>query len=86
MSVLRHLESHRGFIRSNRDYLYRSLLAWEPLLTAWAGVDDGALEEMRPLLARTYRFLAPRFMPVTEWLRTNRPAKKPKDIGVRMAW
>ena len=85
MAMLRHLDSHRGFIRSNRDWLYRCHMAWEPTLAAWATEAKSPSPDMRPLLLRTYQFLAPRFMPVTEWLKTNKPVKK-ADIGVRMSW
>jgi hypothetical protein len=39
----------------------------------------------RPLLASTYRFLAPRYMPMTEWLSPAQPtrAKPPKR---QMTW
>ena len=84
--VLRNLDSHRGFIRSNRDWLYRSHMAWEPLLADWDKIADETTDTLRPLLARTYQFLAPRFMPVTEWLKTAKAAKKP-DTGPRtMVW
>jgi hypothetical protein len=85
MAMLRHLDSHRGFIRSNRDWLYRSYMAWEPILAGWDEEDKSPSADMRPLLLRTYQFLAPRFMPVTEWLKTNKPAKK-ANVGVRMTW
>ena len=85
MAMLRHLDSHRGFIRSNRDWLYRSHMAWEATLAAWDRQDRSPSPDLRPLLVRTYQFLAPRFMPVTEWLKTNKPVKK-ADIGVRMTW
>ena len=85
MAMLRHLDSHRGFIRSNRDWLYRCHMAWEPTLAAWATDAELPSPDMRPLLLRTYQFLAPRFMSVTEWLKTNKPVKK-ADIGVRMSW
>lgn len=85
MAVLRHLESHRGFIRVNRDWLYRSQLAWEPVLEAWDQTSETPEEDMRALLTRTYQFLAPRFMPFTEWLKVAKPSRKPKTGG-RMAW
>lgn len=85
MAVLRHEESHRGFIRSNRDWLYRSFLAWDPLLAEWDLLHERQVDDIRPLLIRTYQFLAPRFMPVTEWLKAQKPPKK-TDIGVRMIW
>ena len=85
MAVLRHIDSHRGFIRSNRDWLYRSHMAWEPVLAEWDKIGAASEEDRRVLLARTYQFLAPRYMPVTEWLKGNKPAKK-AEIGARMAW
>lgn len=85
MAVLHHLDSHRGFIRSNRDWLYRSHMAWEPLLLEWDSLADSSDDDLRGLLSRTYQFLAPRFMPVTEWLKGRRPAPK-LEIGKRMEW
>ena len=67
LSVLRAAEAERAFIRSNRDWLYRTSRAWSPLLDEWARsgvVLDGFAWG---LLSRTYQFLAPRYMPVTEW-------------------
>jgi hypothetical protein len=67
LATLRNLESQRTFIRSNRDWLYRTLRAWQPLLLEWANVGFTFDEPMRMALENAYRFLAPRFMSVTEW-------------------
>jgi hypothetical protein len=83
MAALRHIESHRNFIRANRDWLYRSQRAWEPILLEWDPIQP-PLEAGRPLLERTYHFLAPRFMPVTEWISFLRPKPKAKLSG--MVW
>ena len=84
MAALRHIESHRNFIRANRDWLYRSQRAWDPILAAWDEAEPVPDEAMRNLLARTYHFLAPRYMPTTEWVSTLRP---PKQKAVRgMVW
>ena len=85
MAALRHLESHRHFIRANRDWLYRSHMAWEPLLADWDKAGEALNEPLRALLARTYQFLAPRFMPVTEWLKHRKTNPKP-GAGPRMEW
>ena len=90
MAALRHVESHRSFIRTNRDWLYRSYTAWEPLLAQWDKADcdkagDALNETLRVLLIRTYQFLAPRFMPVTEWIKTRKSPRKP-EAGMRMEW
>jgi hypothetical protein len=82
MSALRNADSQRAFIRSNRDWLYRSLRAWEPILGEWDKVED---ECPRGLLPRTYRFLAPRFMSVTEWVSQTRPPAAKEQVR-RMEW
>lgn len=85
MAALRNANSQRTFIRSSRDFLYRSLRAWQPILDEWeaAGTDfdDGA----RELLGRTYQFLAPRYMPVTEWLSPTRPERSKAPVR-HMTW
>ncbi|MBC7800111.1 MAG: hypothetical protein H7Z10_05780 [Gemmatimonadaceae bacterium] len=86
LDLLRHLDTHRAMIRAHRDWLYCSLRAWEPILAAWeaAGIDwsDGTW----PLLGRTYRFLAPRFMPMQEWQLTTRAKVNEGAMGTRMIW
>lgn len=72
MAVLGSMEAERAFIRSSRDWLYRTSRAWSPLLDEW-GRTGLVLDELTwGLLARTYQFLAPRYMPVTEWQTTGR--------------
>lgn len=68
LATLRHAERHRSFIRQHRDWLYRSSRAWEPILAEWDSVVPGQDEALWARLNRTYQFLAPRFMPVQEWL------------------
>jgi hypothetical protein len=85
MAALRNANSQRTFIRSSRDFLYRSLRAWQPILDEWGAagsdLDDGA----RELLGRTYQFLAPRYMPVTEWLSPTRPERTKAPVR-QMTW
>ena len=87
MAALRNVDRQRLFIRSNRDWLYRSQRAWEPLLTEWddiAGIQD---QGFWPLLNRSYRFLAPRFMAVTEWTRATRQMPRRKNQkNMPMIW
>jgi len=87
MAALRHADSQRAFIRSNRDWLYRSQLAWEATLAAWDAASPIAGDTTSALLAITYRFLAPRYMPVTEWLRGVKRAGRQKELGgPSMVW
>lgn len=67
MSALRNSDSQRTFIRSARDWLYRTQRAWHSLLLEWETAEIGLDQGMMHLLNRSYQFLAPRFMPVTEW-------------------
>ena len=86
MSVLRNIESQRRFIRFNRDWLYRSQRAWEPLLELWDGVPKVNDEKTALLFARTYQFLAPRFMPTTEWQVTGRQKRSRTAAAAHMTW
>ena len=83
--LLRNAASQRAFIRSNRDWLYRTQRSWEPVLDRWGGTADGAAEDMGALLATTYQFLAQRFLPATQWQRPGQPSRS-KHSTARMTW
>ena len=85
MSALRNADSQRAFIRANRDWLYRTQRAWQSLLVEWDAAGSSFDEGMMLLLNRTYQFLAPRFMAVTEWVAVLRPGKKQKKER-QMVW
>jgi len=85
MAALRNADSQRTFIRSNRDWLYRAQRAWQSLLTEWDRAGISFDEGMMLLLNRSYQFLAPRFMPVTEWVAVLRPGKQPPKTR-QMVW
>jgi hypothetical protein len=85
MAALRNTESQRTFIRSNRDWLYRTQRAWQPLLLEWDAAGIGLDDGIQLLLNRTYHFLAPRFMPVTEWASATRSMHKYESVR-RMVW
>lgn len=84
--MLRNMDAHRAFIRSNRDWLYRSQRAWQPILEAWENVDLQIIPAPAALVGRTYQFLAPRFMPVTEWTLMTRPQRTKPAPQRLMAW
>ncbi len=81
-NMLRNLDAQRGFIRSNRDWLYRSQRAWEPILDRWTRTSN--VDDTGPLLTETYQFLAPRFMPTTAWRAWNERKRGP--AAARMTW
>ena len=84
--VLRDLEGWRPAIRLHRDWLYSSLRAWEGVLTAWEGGAAHWSPDTWTLLRRTYRFLAPRFMPVQEWHLMTRAQRAEDAPRVPMVW
>ena len=87
LAALRNLESQKTFIRSNRDWLYRTVRAWQPLLLEWEGIGSVFDQRARAALEHTYHFLAPRFMPVKEWMTASNPAKGGKKGQERgMVW
>ena len=86
IATLRNSQSQCAFIRSNRDWLYRSLRAWEDLLASWEAPEAGVDEQGRRLVLRTYQFLAPRFMPVSEWNSALRDAVVPKKKVPQLVW
>lgn len=85
LTALRLDAEQQRFVRSNRDWLYRSLRGWQPILDAWATAAEIDERERWALIERTYRFLAPRFMSVKEWLTDRQPrAKAPPSK--QMTW
>ena len=68
IAALRNLEQQRSFLRSSRDWLYCTQMAWDAELRAWEGLSPSdAGERTWKLLDKLYRFLAPRHMAVQEW-------------------
>ncbi len=65
--ALRDFERQRVVIRTNRDWLYRNQRAWDPILKEWDSAGERLDDPVCDLLIKTYQFLAPRFMPTTEW-------------------
>jgi hypothetical protein len=84
MAALRNTDSQRNFIRAKRDWLYRTHRAWQSLLQEWDTAGIGFDEGVQLLLNRSYQFLAPRFMPVTEWPSLMRTHKQ--IAARRMVW
>ncbi len=85
MSALRNMESQQAFIRSIRDQLYREQRAWQSILDGWAASDPGE-EVPWDLIMRTYQFLAPRYMPVTEWTPASRNVRPTAKQAPTMSW
>lgn len=88
MTALGNVDNERSLIRSSRDWLYRLSLAWEPLLQNWEKAGGLPDNDLWLLMERTYRFLAPRHMPVQEWLAfiADHRNGRQKPIGTIMKW
>ena len=86
IEVLRDLDGWRRVVRLHRDWLYSSLRAWEGILVAWEGGGTAWSQDTWGLLRRTYRFLAPRFMPVQEWQLTTRAQRADEAPREPMVW
>ena len=86
LDLLRDLGIRRLTIQLHRDWLYSSLRGWEGILLAWEATGAGWSHETWGLLRRTYRFLAPRFMPMQEWQIANRPHRADAAPRVPMVW
>ncbi len=86
IEVLRDLDGWRRVVRLHRDWLYGSLRAWEGILVAWEGGGTAWSQDTWGLLRRTYRFLAPRFMPVQEWQLTTRAQRADAAPRQPMVW
>ncbi len=84
-SLLGDVQAQRLAIRSQRDFLHRERLAWDPVLAQWDTPVEASSTAVASILAATYRFLAPRCMPTQPWHahRTER-RKEPRAPG--MAW
>jgi small-conductance mechanosensitive channel len=83
-ALMGNIENERSFIRTNRDWLYRSQRAWEPLLDEWDQVRE-AVDDIADLLGDTYHFLAPRFMPTQEWM-VHRGPRRQATAPAQMVW
>jgi hypothetical protein len=88
IAVVRNLHNQIGYIRENRDNLFIRLSAWADLLVEWDEAKPLRGADKPELLRRTYRFLAPRYMHVKEWVLLTGPRNNPqhKPLGGIMHW
>ena len=68
MEALRNMGEQKKYVRQRRDELYCRLISWDEMFAWWDAVvlenNGDNVETMR----ESYRFLAPRFMQVDEWV------------------
>lgn len=75
------LSDELAYIEAMRDEIHVRLLPWEELLDEWHRLPSKRTEWAEQLLDRTYRFLAPRYMPVDEWAMMTKLAGAQVTIG-----
>ena len=68
LSVLKNLSTQIPYIRDKRDDLHIRLMAWDDILDRWQQAEMKISQQNPTLLRDTYKFLAPRFMMVKEWV------------------
>ena len=87
LSILKNIDNQIKFISNARNVLYRRLISWDDITTKWKPVPVQHSEIIPDLLRDTYRFLAPRFMQVKEWVLATQPDREKKKATTRrMVW
>jgi len=102
MAALRNIERERSYIQDMRDQLHIRLLAWKPILEKWHNQPVRRSQHAEELLEETYHFLAPRYMPVDQWVMMTKlqspnheadhsgvssvEDQKVKKLGGEMSW
>jgi hypothetical protein len=88
IATLRNADSQIAYVRSNRDALYRSLRAWEPVLDGWAEAEAAGGGAAWAAIAEIYQFLARRYLPANQWpaLNSIRQGGTPPRPEHAMVW
>lgn len=83
IAVLKNLGAQKRYIRKARNKLHTRLMPWDDIIEAWDSVPVRRSETISVLLRQLYRFLAPRYMPVDEWVIQSSPSKRSGDDDER---
>jgi hypothetical protein len=67
LAMLRDMAAVIAWLRRQRDWLFRTNHAWEPVFKDWASAPQHFDEFFMKVVERTYVFLAPRFMSFQDW-------------------
>ncbi len=87
ISVLKNIETQTQYIHDIRNDLFRRLAAWDDMFEKWDSAIVARGENSRELLRLSYRFLAPRYMQVDEWVLLTKGGKKGKDLrNTEVVW
>ena len=72
-----------AWLRRQRDWLFRTNHAWEPVFNDWGNAPNNFDDFYWKVVERSYSFLAPRFMSYQEWTSTIAKPKK-EDMKVKV--
>ena len=86
MSVLKNIDAQVSYIRKSRDLLYRQLRAWDETFEMWERTPAQQSHKVPDVLRETYRFLAPRYMPVDEWKLFTKLSEQQEETKSAMTW
>jgi hypothetical protein len=78
LAMLRDMVAVVAWLHRQRDWLFRTNHAWEPVFTDWAGAPKHFDDFFLKVVERTYVFLAPRFMSFQDWSVKDARVTKPK--------
>ena len=84
LAMLRDTPAAIAWLRRQRDWLFRTEQAWEPVFADWANAPNHVDEFLWKIVERTYSFLAPKFMSFEEW--TVLDAKRAKSVLRGSVW
>lgn len=76
IAALKNLGAQKRYIRKARNKLHTRLMPWDDIIDEWDNVQIRRSEIVSTLLRRLYRFLAPRYMPVDEWVIQSAPSSR----------
>jgi hypothetical protein len=81
LTMLRDTKAAIDWLRSQRNWLFRTKRAWDPVFADWMGASPTVDEFLWKVVERTYAFLAPRFMSFQEWAVVDAQPKQQKLRG-----
>lgn len=86
LPLIEGIDKERKAIALARDDLHRRLAAWEELFELWQNAEKAPQAIEAEVWYQTYRFLAPRFMPVDEWVLLSGLGGQPETMASAVVW
>lgn len=83
IAALKNLGAQKRYIRKTRNKLHTRLMPWDDIIAAWNDFQVRKADSVAFLLRNLYQFLAPRYMPVDEWVVHSAPSSRGRDGDFR---